>query len=210
MINNIFENKLDELYLSGVIKNRLFDKIDKNETALIVIDMQNYFLDPTNKAYFLESNYILNNINYLINYANKNKIQIIYTIHYNSTNDNNMNKWWKNVPKINTNETQIFNKIKYIENSLTIYKETYSAFKNTRLDEYLSKNNLKNLIICGVKTNLCCETTARDAFVNNYNVILMSDATITNNIDLYLASLSNLSYGFSFLFKTNEINNLFR
>ncbi|RIB07937.1 isochorismate hydrolase [Gigaspora rosea] len=52
---------------------------------------------------------------------------------------------------------------------------------------------IKTLIISGVKTNLCCETTARRAFDENYDIVFIEDATAT---DMHEATLLNIGYGY--------------
>lgn len=51
----------------------------------------------------------------------------------------------------------------------------------------------------GVMTNLCCETTAREAFVKGFRVFFSTDATATLDLELHEATLKNLAYGFAYL-----------
>jgi isochorismate hydrolase len=48
-------------------------------------------------------------------------------------------------------------------------------------------------------TNLCCETTARDAFVRNFRVFFLVDGTSTVSEDFHISTLKNLGYGFATL-----------
>ena len=82
---------------------------------------------------------------------------------------------------------------------VVIPKTTYSAFHKTGLEEKLEEHGIQDLVIGGVMTNLCCETTARDAFVRDYRVFFLVDGTSTVNEDFHLATLKNLSYGFATL-----------
>lgn len=52
------------------------------------------------------------------------------------------------------------------------------------------------MIISGVMTNLCCETTARSAFCHDYNVVFLSDGCGTSSAELHKATLTNIEYGF--------------
>jgi isochorismate hydrolase len=54
-------------------------------------------------------------------------------------------------------------------------------------------------------TNLCCESTARDAYFRDYRVFFLLDATASVNEDLHLAALKNLAYGFAYVTTTGEI-----
>jgi isochorismate hydrolase len=73
------------------------------------------------------------------------------------------------------------------------------------LDEWLHNNGVEDLIITGVLTNCCCETTARDAFVRDYRVFFVADATATVNEELHLSSLMNLAFGFAYIAQTQEL-----
>ena len=84
-------------------------------------------------------------------------------------------------------------------------KNQYSAFFKTHLDDILKKENIKDMIITGVMTNCCCETTARDAFMHGYRVFFMNDATATSSEELHLATLKNLSFGFAYVQNTQEL-----
>jgi isochorismate hydrolase len=48
-------------------------------------------------------------------------------------------------------------------------------------------------------TNLCCETTARDAFMRDFRVFFLADGSASSGRDYHLASLRNLAYGFATL-----------
>ena len=58
-----------------------------------------------------------------------------------------------------------------------IVKRRFSAFYSTDLDVLLRGLGVQLLLIAGVALNVCCESTIRDAFFRDYEVILISDAT---------------------------------
>jgi isochorismate hydrolase len=94
---------------------------------------------------------------------------------------------------------EIINAISPLETDGILDKNRYSAFWDTGLDESLKSIDIEELIITGVMTNCCCETTAREAFVRDYRVFFVADATATVNDELHIASLKNLSYGFAYV-----------
>jgi isochorismate hydrolase len=91
------------------------------------------------------------------------------------------------------------------ENELVIDKNRYSAFMGTPLEEILKYRKIEDLIITGVMTNCCCETTAREAFMRDYRVFFVSDATATMNNDLHIASLKNLAFAFAYVVDTKDL-----
>jgi isochorismate hydrolase len=86
-----------------------------------------------------------------------------------------------------------------------LQKKRYSAFFQTDLEKLLQSIEIKDLIISGVMTNLCCETTARDAFMRDYRVFFLIDGTATGKEDHHLATLKNMGYGFAYLMTCDEL-----
>jgi ureidoacrylate peracid hydrolase len=58
-----------------------------------------------------------------------------------------------------------------------VTKHRYSAFYNTDLDTILRANGIRTVVLTGVVTNVCVETSAREAFVRDYYVVVVSDGT---------------------------------
>ncbi|XP_052154352.1 nicotinamidase 2-like [Oryza glaberrima] len=85
------------------------------------------------------------------------------------------------------------------EGDLVVEKSTYSGFAGTGLEEALRRMGVEEVIVTGVMTNLCCETTARDAFVRGFRVFFSADATATASQDLQEATLANMAYGFAYV-----------
>jgi ureidoacrylate peracid hydrolase len=69
----------------------------------------------------------------------------------------------------------------------------------------LDKERRDILIITGVGTNVCCESTARDAMMLNYKVIFVSDANATVNKIFHEISLMNIKMFFGDVVTTEEI-----
>lgn len=87
--------------------------------------------------------------------------------------------------------------------------KTHSEFSGTNLEQKLMKMDVKEVMVTGVMTNLCCETTAREAFVRGFRVFFSTDATTTSSMDLHEATLKNLAYGFAYLFDCKRLHDAF-
>ena len=87
-----------------------------------------------------------------------------------------------------------------------VEKTTYSAFRGTRLEEYLAERGVEEVIVSGVMTNLCCETTAREAFVRGFRVFFSTDATATATAEMHEATLMNMAYGFAYLVDCDRLD----
>jgi ureidoacrylate peracid hydrolase len=86
-----------------------------------------------------------------------------------------------------------------------IPKYKYSGFVSTYLDQYLRTKRITTLIITGLSTNVCVESTARDGFMREYYVVIPSDLTEGTSTEAKKCSLSNLDMFFGEVVSSNEI-----
>jgi nicotinamidase-related amidase len=93
---------------------------------------------------------------------------------------------------------------------LIIHKHRYSAFKGTDLDMTLRARGIKTVITTGVSTNVCIESTLRDAFETGYYVCIPSDATASWDMSLHAATLQTVTHRFGLVTTTDEIESLWR
>lgn len=171
-------------------------KFKTNSSALIILDMQQYFSSINSKAFLPSIPSIIPRINKLIDYFHLNNLIVIFTKHIDKLNENNMMlKWWKGYIDKDNPLSQLDNNLN-TNNSIIIEKNTYDAFYNTDLENILKSNSIKQIIITGVVTHLCVETTIRNAFIRNYEVILPIDCTADYNYQISLNSILNLGHGF--------------
>lgn len=186
----------------GIIKTHEFIQ---QKSALIVIDMQKYFCDESSHAFIPSSSAIIPKIKLLIDNYKTKKLPVIFTRHINTPeNAGMMNKWWGDVLSLENNMNGIIPEFN-VEDSYLIKKSQYDAFYNTDLEAFLRKNNITQLVITGVMTHLCCETTARSAFARGFETFLSVDSTATYNENFHAAAMLNLAHGFSNLTLSGEI-----
>jgi ureidoacrylate peracid hydrolase len=86
-----------------------------------------------------------------------------------------------------------------------VYKHRYSAFYNTDLETVLRGLNVEDLVISGIMTNMCCESTARDAYHRDHRVFFLADATGSITEEMHLATLTNIAFGFAYVTTTDDI-----
>jgi isochorismate hydrolase len=168
-----------------------------NVAALLIIDMQRYFLDKRSRSFLPSSPAIIPNIRKLISFFQHKERPIIYTQHINTPENAGMlREWWGEI--ITTkNDLYKLSKRLYLPGAPVIVKTQYDAFYRTNLRKILKENKIKQVVITGVMTNLCCETTARSAFVQGFKVFFVVDGTCTQNEMMHRATLINLAYGFA-------------
>lgn len=86
-----------------------------------------------------------------------------------------------------------------------VVKHRYSAFIGTNLDVILRSRNIKTLIMTGVTTNVCVESTARDGFMLDYNIVFVSDCTATQSLKLHEATLETIRLNFGQVVASEDI-----
>ncbi len=165
--------------------------------ALLVLDMQEYFLSPDSHAFIPSADAIIPGIIELINTFDKMNYPVIFTRHINTKeNARMMAKWWNGRILADVPVSEITGKLRGYAHEI-IVKSQYDAFYDTGLCDRLINSDIKSVVIAGVMTHLCCETTARSAFVRGFNVVVPADATATYNFELHAATTINLSHGFA-------------
>ncbi|MFC2063648.1 isochorismatase family protein [Chloroflexota bacterium] len=184
-------------YLDNQDLIRHSQRFDLSSSALLILDMQNYFLSDNSHAYIPSAQAIIPKILTLILEFQLENRPIILSQHVNDIDYSGMMEvWWNDLIKPGTKQAQIVDNFK-IEQGIILVKEYYDAFYKSELDKILQESSVSNLVICGVMTHLCCETTARAAFMHNYKVFFTIDGTATYNRKFHEATLLNLAHGFS-------------
>lgn len=173
--------------------------------ALLVLDMQKFFLSADSHAFVPSAVPIVSRINKLISAFNSCSLPVIFTRHINTDKDcKMMGRWWKDILRENSQDSFLCEKLNSTGAKI-INKTQYDAFYNTDLDSYLKDAGVSTLVVTGVMTHLCCETTARSAFVRGYQVYFPVDTTATYNARYHQSSLLNLSHGFAHVVLSNDL-----
>lgn len=85
------------------------------------------------------------------------------------------------------------------------WKSRYSAFWQTSLDDYLRQQNIDTLIMSGITTECCVESTVRDAFHHDYHIIVADDCCAAYEDDIHIASLKTMALNFALIAPSEEI-----
>ena len=180
---------------------------DIQKAALIIVDMQEFFLNPESHAYLPAAEAIIEPIKKLQNEFIKNKRLVVFTkygLKADSEESTIMDRWWGDSLKISNPLAKIDSRFETKE-IVVLEKNTYDCFKDTSLYNILVENNCEQIIIAGVATHLCCETTARSAFCYNFEVFLPIDCLATYTEELHLNTLKAASHGFGVPVTSNEL-----
>ena len=102
-------------------------------------------------------------------------------------------------------EHEIVSDLTPLDDELVIDKNASSPFNGTGIDQLLRNLGLDTLIVVGMATDMCVETTARDAADRGYNVIVVEDATATFFAEHHRAALSALARVYTQVWNTERV-----
>jgi nicotinamidase-related amidase len=166
--------------------------VDARRSALLVIDMQRYFasicapiIATTRKA---------------VDAAHGAGLPVLFTQHGHRDPDRDggmLGCWWGDLILDGSADHALLPDLGRENDDRVVPKRRYSAFFDTDLEQTLRGLGVEDLAVAGVMTNLCVETTARDAFVRDFRVRVLMDATATASEEMLLGSLVNLAFGFA-------------
>ena len=175
---------------------------ERNRSVLLVIDMQNDFVLDGAIMQVKEAKKQLPKIKKLIKKCRELDVPVIYTIQ--ETDAVFCPLEVASIPKLkeagmrkDTSGQQIVSELTPMPEDIIVRKRRFSAFYQTDLEIILrnirgSTNSVDSIIICGTVTNICCESTARDAFFRDYKVIFGTDVCSANTPQAHAATLENM------------------
>ncbi|MEO0270443.1 MAG: isochorismatase family cysteine hydrolase [candidate division WOR-3 bacterium] len=167
--------------------------LKSDETSLIIVDMQNDFVDEKGALFVPDAKKTIPVIKNLIKKARNKRVKIFYTQDYHEEEDIEFPIWGKHAVK-ETWGSEIIDELKPEKGDYVIRKLRYDAFFGTSLDHLLRINNVKNVIVTGTVANICVLHTAGSAALHGYKVIVPMDAiSAINEFDFY-AALRQVSF----------------
>jgi ureidoacrylate peracid hydrolase len=200
-------------------KLHAFDRLDPARTALIVIDMQNVWVKPGMPAYTPYCEGIVPNINRLAAAmrAAGGSVWWVRAIYGDDTP-----RTWSAYMEFLAPEflgdmlgaltegaegAALWHGLDVQPGDRHVIKRRFSAMiqGSSDLDARLRAAGVDTMIITGTATNVCCESTARDAFMLNYRTLVVSDANATVSDEAHNASLNALFIRFADVFSTDEV-----
>lgn len=176
-------------------------------SALLVIDMQRYFLDESSHAFLEDSRLVLENVKALVGLYRDLGLPIVFTRHALKEDEDAgiMGTWWGDTLREGDPLSEIVDVLQPGAEDVVIRKTRYSAFIGTDLERRMRSMGVERLLITGVMTHLCCESTAREAFMRDFEVFFVVDGTSSGDEDLHLSSLRCLTDGFVIPVTTEEV-----
>jgi nicotinamidase-related amidase len=151
-------------------------------TAVVVVDMQELFCDPQGAVYVPDTANIIQPISDCIAAARKAGLPVIFLRHIVRGDGSDTGRMRDLYPTVDamlargTPGVEIIEALAPVRGDIVVDKLGFSGFHNTDLDTILRSRDIDTIIVCGTVTNVCCETTVRDAAHREYKVIVLADA----------------------------------
>ena len=198
-------------------RTQWFDRLEPARTALVVVDMQSAFLEPGGPAEVPQSRGVVAPINTLTRELRKLGTPVIWVVQANTFKDgrSDWEMFFQNVvggdvrersKHVIAQEPTVWHELEVSESDYTGAKNRYSALVpgSSRLEQLLRKLNINTLLIAGTKTNVCCESLARDAMMLDYRVVMLSDCCAALSDDEHRSALENIFQQFGDVSTSDE------
>jgi nicotinamidase-related amidase len=188
--------------------------VDPGRTALLVVDMTDEFVKPHWTPYWIpEATRQVPRIRGLIEKFHEVGWPVIYSADEDRLNALNIPQViWEvpagesmaDFPEVFT-KVLIYEDLKPAEGDILLQKHGYGCFFQTALDTILRRLGVTTIVISGTVTNICCGTTAREAFAYGYRVIFGSDINSSDDQDQHDAEVRALRRAFARIMTAAEI-----
>ena len=196
-----------------------FSQLEASKTALVVIDMQNTFCEPGSPAEVPQSRGIVDPINRFTTALRKKNVPIIWVLHANSQ-IGDKSDWElffnyvvaddvknRTIESLSPNKQKVWKELVTAENDITVIKNRYSALipGSSSLESTLRNLGVDTILIAGTKTNICCESTARDAMMLDFKIVMVEDCCAALSDDEHQATLESIIQQFGDVRPSSEI-----
>ena len=198
-----------------------YEAVDPVRTALIVVDMQNAFVKKdAGHAYVEDAASTCPNINRVADELRKAGGTIVWIL--NTVTPESLESWSHFHRELSTpagrqrrtesmsegtHGHELYEALKPVTGDLTVRKSRYSAFiqGSSDLDQVLRSRGIDTVLISGTATNVCCESSARDAMMLNYRTLMVSDACSASTDEQHTATLYSFIINFGDVQTTEEV-----
>src|SRR5580692_4478086 len=190
---------------------RIFESIDCNRTAHIIVDLQNGFMAPGQVAEIATARDIVPNVNRISEAVRQAGGLVVYI---QNTFDEVAVRTWSTFfdhfcsPERRARMIEAFSpgaeghalwpELEVLPGDLQVQKRRFGAFAPGASDLHaiLQGRGIDTLIVTGTASQVCCESTARDAMMLNYKVFFIADGNATFTDEEHNATLSAMAHTF--------------
>jgi ureidoacrylate peracid hydrolase len=191
--------------------------------ALLVIDMQNGFVSKGGSYDLMGLNIskysdVVPSLKQLIGFCRKVKIPIFYSQAVREESGIDLlTRSHRILPKSREErikrrpicirgswDAEIVEELKPNFDDHVVIKRRDSVFQDTEVEVWLRSLGIDSIIFAGIDTSICVESSLRDAFNHGYDIILIADATSSNNLNHYNSTLDNIRNYYGLVMNLDE------
>ncbi len=190
------------------------------KTALVVVDMQNSFVDPEYATSVPEARSVVLNINTIAASLRQAGGLVVWLQNTAGAEDQSTwSNWFEHFVSdemrpayIDNNRKgahglELWHELQIDDQDEVVVKNRFSAFiqGSSSLTSVLQERGIDTLLVTGTVTNVCCESTARDAAMLNFKVIMVTDGNAARSDAEHSASLNSLFNVFADVLTTEQV-----
>ncbi len=198
----------------------MYPTIDARRTAHVVVDLQNGFMAPGEIAEIATAREIVPNVNRVSTALRAAGGLVVYI--QNTFDPQTVAAWGTFFDHFCTPDRraemiraftpgnsghEVHAGLEVLAGDLKVLKRRYGAFVpgSSDLHAILAARGIDTIIVTGTATNICCESTARDAMMMDYKVLFVADANATHTDAEHNATLTVMASGFADVVTTDEM-----
>jgi len=201
-------------------KEHCFEEFDPTRTALLVVDMQNAFMMPGVAHALCEpAQEIVPNVNRLARAVRAAGGRVVWirgvfapetleswSVAYEMAGPGGTERRIKSLTR-DSKGYELWSALDVMPQDLHVEKTRFSAFiqGSSRIERTLREHGIDTVLVAGTVTNVCCESTARDAMMRNFRAIMVTDANAAFTDDEHNAALTSFYLVFGDIMSTELV-----
>jgi ureidoacrylate peracid hydrolase len=192
-----------------------YDRLIGKKTALVVIDLQNVFMLPGMPVEVPTAREIVPNVNRLAAATRHAGGKVVWVKMCLEGQTEAWSVFFEGDTRRGTlseltpgaHGFELYAGLDVKSDDAVIVKRRYSAFiqGSSDIDHHLREAGIDTIVIVGTLTNVCCESSARDAMMLNYRLLFVSDANAALSDDEHNATLATILRVFGDVATTDEV-----
>lgn len=192
-------------------------QVELRKLALLNVDLQNVFVQGSPIA-APDGVAVVGRINRLSAVCRRRGVRVVHTAHVTRPDGSNVGVLGDIIPPVKDGLITRGSALAALHPSLQVEpgdilleKPRFGAFHGTDLELILRASGVDSVIITGIATNICAETTAREASARDFHVFFMSDGTATSDMmgvsraDLQRATCASLAFAFAQVLSVDQM-----
>lgn len=207
-------------YRDNANRQRYFERIHAPSTALLVIDMQNHWVDRSGLGYIKRARDLVPNINELAAALRPKGGTVVWVVcSFSSSGRSSWPMLFDNLEEpeegaqmraaLTAGSTMhaLWPGLDVQPQDPVVAKDRFSAFIQgaSDLERLLRQRSIDTVLIAGVATNVCCESTARDAMMLDFRTVMIEDANAARTDEDHLAGLTTFLKTFGAVQSAQEV-----